>query len=104
MALTQSLAVELAPFGIMVNAVGPGIIEAASANMAQTRSDPEVLRHDLERTPLGRFGRPAEIAQAVLYLCNATWMTGQTLYVDGGFLATGLGYWGASRSHLLARQ
>jgi NAD(P)-dependent dehydrogenase (short-subunit alcohol dehydrogenase family) len=95
--LTQAMAIELAPFGILVNAVAPGPLEARSPSMVSTRNDPDVLRHDLERTPLGRFGKPEEIVEAVRFLSKATWMTGQTIYVDGGMLATGLAYIGSLR-------
>jgi NAD(P)-dependent dehydrogenase (short-subunit alcohol dehydrogenase family) len=101
-ALVQAMAVELAPFGILVNAVGPGIIKHASPNMARTRDDAEVLRHDLERTPLGRFGAPDEIAEAVAFAARASWMTGSTITVDGGFLASGLAYFGAARDRVRA--
>lgn len=101
--LVQSLAVELAPFGILVNAVAPGLIEATGESMAKTRTDPEVHRHDLERTSLGRFGSVEEVAEAVRYLGTVTWMTGQTLLLDGGFMATGLGYFGSARAQLIKR-
>jgi NAD(P)-dependent dehydrogenase (short-subunit alcohol dehydrogenase family) len=101
--LVQSLAVELAPFGILVNAVAPGLIERTGASMAKTRTDPEVYRHDLERTPVGRFGTVEEVAEAVRYLGTVTWTTGQTLVLDGGFMATGLGYFGHTREQLTAR-
>lgn len=101
LALVQALAVELAPYGILVNAVGPGPIEAPPGPaMVHTRGDESVLRYEIDRTPLGRFGRPEEIAQAVRFLADVTWMTGQTIYVDGGFLATGLAYLGAARAAL----
>ena len=96
-ALVQGMAIELAPFGILVNAVGPGIVEHRSAAMARTRDDGPVLAHDLDRTPLGRFATPEEIADAVAFLSRTTWMNGQTIYVDGGFLAAGLGYFGAAK-------
>lgn len=102
MALTQAMAVELAPFGILVNAVGPGPITGDNPSMADTRADPEILRHDLERIPLDRFGRPDEIVHAVMHLAESTWTTGQTLYVDGGMSATGLAYFGDARARLLA--
>jgi NAD(P)-dependent dehydrogenase (short-subunit alcohol dehydrogenase family) len=102
--LIQSLAVELAPYGVLVNGVGPGLIEAQSASdgqsMAKTRSDPEVLRHDLERVPLNRFGPAEEIARAVQFLSESTWTTGQTMYVDGGLLSTGLAYFGSAKAAL----
>ena len=99
-ALVQGMAVELAPFGILVNAVGPGIVEHRSTSMARTRDDPEVHQHDLDRTPLARFGAPEEIADAVHFLTSVTWMTGQTIYVDGGFLASGLAYFGQARARI----
>jgi NAD(P)-dependent dehydrogenase (short-subunit alcohol dehydrogenase family) len=98
--LVQGMAVELAPFGILVNAVGPGIVDHRSGSMARTRDDAEVHRHDLDRTPLARFGAPEEIAEAVHFLTSVTWMTGQTIYVDGGFLASGLAYFGQARAKL----
>ncbi|MEZ5925264.1 MAG: SDR family oxidoreductase [Hyphomicrobiaceae bacterium] len=98
--LVQGMAIELAPFGIMVNAVAPGIIDVESKGMAGTR-DGEVYRHEMERFPLGRFGRPEEIAEAVHHLSGVTWMAGQTIYADGGFLATGLAYFGEAKDRLL---
>jgi NAD(P)-dependent dehydrogenase (short-subunit alcohol dehydrogenase family) len=99
--MVQSLAVELAPFGILVNGVAPGLIEKTGDSMAKTRTDPQVYRHDHERTSLGRFGTVAEVADAVAYLTTVTWTTGQTLVLDGGFMATGLGYFGTARERLL---
>ncbi len=102
--LIQSLAVELAPYGVLVNGVGPGLIEAPPAadgqSMANTRADPDVMRHDLERLPLNRFGQADEIARAVQFLAESTWTTGQTLYVDGGLLSTGLAYFGKAKAAL----
>ncbi len=100
--LVQALAVELAPYGIRANAVGPGIIDHASQNMARTRDQGGVLQHDLDRTPMARFGKPEEIAEAVAFTTRATWMTGQTVYVDGGFLASGLAYFGERTAKLQA--
>lgn len=98
--LVQGMAIELAPFGILVNAVAPGIIDVRSKGMAGSRVG-EVYRHEMERFPLGRFGAPEEIAEAVHHLTSVTWMTGQTIYADGGFLATGLAYFGAAKQRLL---
>jgi 3-oxoacyl-[acyl-carrier protein] reductase len=81
-ALTKSLAREVARFGITVNAISPGIVAT------QLVSDmSEAARKDVERqVPLGRFGRPEEIAAAVLFLASehAGYLTGTTLHVDGG--------------------
>jgi NAD(P)-dependent dehydrogenase (short-subunit alcohol dehydrogenase family) len=101
-AMVQGMAVELAPFGVLVNAVGPGIVAHQSASMAQTRDNAEVHRHDLERTPLGRFATPEEVAEAVHFLTRTSFMTGQTIYVDGGFLACGLAYFGQAKAQLTA--
>jgi len=87
--LTRVLAVELAPLGITVNGVGPGTVETAMGRDYLARGP--IAGHELSRTPMGRFGRPADIAETVSFLVtDATWLTGQAIYVDGGFLATGL--------------
>jgi NAD(P)-dependent dehydrogenase (short-subunit alcohol dehydrogenase family) len=87
--LTKCMAVELAPHNILVNAVGPGACNTPA--LAIQMSTGPIAKHDLERTPLGRWGEPEEIASAVRFLArDASWMTGQTIYVDGGFLAAGL--------------
>ena len=52
-----------------------------------------IADHELSRTPLGRFGQPEDIAEAVAWLLSdARWLTGQVIYVDGGFMAAGLPY------------
>jgi NAD(P)-dependent dehydrogenase (short-subunit alcohol dehydrogenase family) len=87
--LTRVLAVELAPLGITVNGVGPGTVETAMGRDYLARQP--IAGHELSRTPMGRFGTPADIAETVCFLVSdATWLTGQAIYVDGGFLATGL--------------
>jgi len=87
--LTRVLAVELAPLGITVNGVGPGTVQTAMGRDYLARGP--IAGHELSRTPMGRFGQPADIAGAVHFLVSeATWLTGQAIYVDGGFLATGL--------------
>lgn len=102
MAIVQTLAVELAPFNVLVNGVGPGIIDTSGDGMSGNRARPEIARHYRERIPLDRFGTPTEVAEAVWFLTGATYMTGQTLYLDGGFMASGLGYFGSMRAEVAA--
>jgi enoyl-[acyl-carrier protein] reductase III len=84
-ALVRYLAVELAPRGIRVNAVSGGVIETDALDHFPNRE--EMLSRSLERTPAGRLVEPADIADAVAFLCSpqAEMIRGQTLIVDGGF-------------------
>ncbi len=86
-AMTRALAAELGPRQITVNAVAPGFF-ATDAN-ADMVADPAVADHLSRRTSLGRWGRPEEIAGAVLFfaLPTSSYVTGQVLAVDGGYLA-----------------
>jgi glucose 1-dehydrogenase len=86
--LTRVMALSLAPHGVRVNGVGPGTILTELAREAVLASAD--ARHTiLSRTPLGRCGEPEEVASVVAFLASedASYMTGQTLFVDGGRLA-----------------
>ena len=80
--LTRSLSAELSPSGIRVNCVAPGVIDT---DMVQVLGQ-ETLDALAEEIPLGRLGRPEEIAAAVLSLVENPYITGQVITVDGGFL------------------
>src|SRR6201992_838525 len=80
--LTQVAALELAPRGIRVNAVAPGFVHTPLTEPAT--QIPGVLEEYLENTPLGRAGTREDIAEAVVFLCKATWLTGEVLDLNGG--------------------
>jgi len=85
--MTKSMALALAPHGIRVNAIGPGSIDT---DILQTLiNTPEARKTILSRTPLGRLGLPDEIAGVAVFLAcdDASYVTGQTVYADGGRLA-----------------
>lgn len=88
--LTRSLAVEWATDGIRVNAVAPWYIRTPLTEPVLSR--PERLERILARTPMRRVGAPEEVAAAIAFLCmgKASFITGQCLVVDGGFLSQGL--------------
>jgi NAD(P)-dependent dehydrogenase (short-subunit alcohol dehydrogenase family) len=85
--LTKAAALETARGGIRINAVCPGVIETGMAD--RVFGAPRVHDFVLSRHPVGRFGKPSEVAEAVLWMCSdrSSFMTGQCLILDGGFLA-----------------
>ena len=90
MQLTKVAALSLAKNNIRVNAVGPGSIDTEM--MAGVNANPEALKVAMSRTPLGRPGTAREIGDVVAFLCSkkSSYVTGETIYVDGGRL--GLNY------------
>ncbi|WP_159587575.1 SDR family NAD(P)-dependent oxidoreductase [Chelativorans xinjiangense] len=84
--LTKAMALSLAPHGIRVNAIGPGSI--MTDMLASVNADPAARDRILSRTPLGRIGDPKEIASIAAFLASddASYITGQTIYADGGRL------------------
>lgn len=84
--LTKVMALSLAPHGIRVNAIGPGSI--MTEMLASVNNDPAARNRILSRTPLGRIGQPEEIASIAAFLASddASYITGQTIYADGGRL------------------
>jgi NAD(P)-dependent dehydrogenase (short-subunit alcohol dehydrogenase family) len=85
--LTKAAALEVAKNGIRVNAVCPAVIETPMAD--RLFGEPEAHKMALGFHPIGRLGEPLEVAEAVLWMCSsaAGFMTGQSLVLDGGFLA-----------------
>lgn len=88
-ALVRYLGVELAPQGIRVNAVSPGVVRTEALEHFQTFRDegPDVVSEVEARTPAGRLCTPADVADVVAYLCSdeAAMICGQTIIVDGGY-------------------
>ncbi len=84
--LTRVMALALAPYGIRVNAIGPGSI--ATEMLESVMTNPAARNTILSRTPLGRIGEPREIAAVAAFLASeeASYVTGQTIYADGGRL------------------
>jgi NAD(P)-dependent dehydrogenase (short-subunit alcohol dehydrogenase family) len=87
MGLTKSAALETARSGIRVNVVCPAVIETPMGE--RVWGEPEAKKFALGLHPIGRFGKPMEVAEAVVWMCSdrASFMTGQSLVLDGGFLA-----------------
>lgn len=87
-ALTEALALELAPHKIRVNAIAPGAIDTPMAEA--TKKDPKVLEASLARIPMHRMGNPEEVSNAVVFLASdkSSYMTGSVVVIDGGYLTT----------------
>jgi NAD(P)-dependent dehydrogenase (short-subunit alcohol dehydrogenase family) len=83
--MTRAMAVELSPFGVRVNCIAPGFIRTNMSTLALD-NDPARKKKVLSRTPLGRLGRPEEVADAAFFLVSesASFITGVVLPVDGG--------------------
>ena len=81
--LTRSIAIELGPYGITVNAVAPGTIETELSR----EMPPDFFQNRIKSTPLRRIGYPEEVADAVVFLASseANFITGEVLHVTGGF-------------------
>jgi NAD(P)-dependent dehydrogenase (short-subunit alcohol dehydrogenase family) len=90
--LTKVMAMELAQFGIQVNAVAPGLIQVESMNAA-----PEYIEATRKQTPVGKVGQPEDVADVVYHLVNMAtgYITGAVIAVDGGL---SLGRFGIPRS------
>ena len=88
--LTRNVAFDLGPRGVRVNAIAPGPVDTA---MAKAVHSPAIRADYRDAIPLGRYGLEEELAEAIFFLCSdgASYITGQTLGVDGGFGATGIG-------------
>lgn len=89
--LTRSMAVQLARFGIRANAIGPGLIDN-QPELKVWSKNPEGFESFMARTPLGRAGRPDEIAAVAAFLASddASYVSGETIYADGGRLPLNL--------------
>ena len=85
-AVTRSLAKELGPAKIRVNSINPGMVETEGVHSAGL-AEGDFRKHYEALTPLGRIGQPIDIAPAAVFLASddSSWITGETLYIAGGF-------------------
>jgi len=86
-AMTEAMALELAPYGIRVNAISPGAIETPMIDPLKV--DPKMMEGTLAQIPMHRVGKPEEVSNLVLFLASdeSSYMTGSTVVIDGGWLA-----------------
>jgi len=86
--LTKTAALEYARDGVRANAISPGVIEMPMVERAST-ANPEMIEGVSEATPMGRLGEPEEIGDAAVWLCSAdaSFVTGETLVIDGGYVS-----------------
>jgi NAD(P)-dependent dehydrogenase (short-subunit alcohol dehydrogenase family) len=86
-AMTEALALELAPYNIRVNAISPGMIETPMID--PLKKDPKMMEAMLARIPMRRVGRPEEVSELVLFLASdkSSYITGADIVIDGGWLA-----------------
>src|SRR6201987_4683635 len=85
---TRALAAELGKYGVRVNAIGPGLIETP-LNAAVRASNPELVKVFIDHTPLGRAGKPEDIAGPAIFLASdlSAYVTGSIVMADGGYRA-----------------
>jgi len=85
--LTKTAAIEYSAKGIRVNSVAPGFIETPMLDKAGITTDPETKRSIISLHPIGRLGKPGEIANAIVWLCSeeASFITGHSMLADGGY-------------------
>ena len=86
--LTKSLALELGSYDITVNTIAPSVIQT-EFNREYFKKQPEFYNGILDRAALGRYGKPEDVMGVLVFLCSqaAAYITGQTIYVDGGYMA-----------------
>ncbi len=96
--LLHTAANELGPYGIRVNAVCPGLIRTRLT--VEHYSNPQLLKDYFRHIPMGRGGEPEEVASAIAFLASdlASFITGATLFVDGGQMAAKFGTWDEARA------
>jgi len=82
--MTRALAVELAPFNVLINAVAPGFV---MTDLTSQNNTPEEISKLCQMIPAGRMAKPEEIANLVSFLCSESnsYLTGQTILIDGGY-------------------